>query len=568
MAAFPNNNQLDVAFFPQTGILVQLQERQADLETSLLLTKSNLTLALSNTEMLEEALQRADSMKGKDVGWRRWSDREGLLKRTQASVSNFPGDPTGRISEDGSETSKRHTYQGMHENNSSESDHRIPPKSQPEVPSPNTLPSLLPASTSTAPPSRTPNATPPPAGDGGFFSRLRFGKANASSSNILESSTTTSRFATASLPALATSLDAVPAAPAPTESPRDALLAAEKKRTAELEKLLECERKAKADIIAEKAGIETELESLSTALFEEANKMVVAERIKRAEAEEELKIANDEKEALRSALRIVESENKAGRSTISRSLLEPLDMPSRSSLSSLSGANLRTRRIGDASTDSIDSQANVTAVSAGPDDTTSSEADDFVLLDQGTPTATSSRTDNNKETSPAPPLPLRLTSPPLSTPTDTNPETEPEPGEREGAVIPSAENEIPQIKTTLLTPSPSSPVTPSRSKLSIPPSPSLSSPSRYSPSPSSPSPSFQRDPTSGVIVSRVPLSSRVAAARQAFEAGGGDGTIRKVKPRRSSPPPPVKIPGHIPRLPTPKPARSASTTSVKEDGKI
>lgn len=101
---------------------------------------------------------------------------------------------------------------------------------------------------------------------------------------------------------------AVSTSPEPVVDPRDALLMTEKQRTAELQKLLENERKAKADVIAKKANIETELETLSSALFEEANKTIAAERIK-LEAEEELKIANDEKEALQSTLRLIESEN-------------------------------------------------------------------------------------------------------------------------------------------------------------------------------------------------------------------------------------------------------------------
>lgn len=55
------------------------------------------------------------------------------------------------------------------------------------------------------------------------------------------------------------------------EDPRDALLAAEKKRIEELTNLLESERKAKTDAINEKSSIELELEGLSAALFEEVS---------------------------------------------------------------------------------------------------------------------------------------------------------------------------------------------------------------------------------------------------------------------------------------------------------
>ncbi|KAG5735668.1 hypothetical protein E4T56_gene19, partial [Termitomyces sp. T112] len=53
-------------------------------------------------------------------------------------------------------------------------------------------------------------------------------------------------------------------------------------------------------------ALEAELESLSQALFEEANNMVATERIRLADIEEELREAKLEKEALRSALRLLE----------------------------------------------------------------------------------------------------------------------------------------------------------------------------------------------------------------------------------------------------------------------
>jgi len=66
----------------------------------------------------------------------------------------------------------------------------------------------------------------------------------------------------------------------------------------------------KFEILAgEKAALEAELESLSQALFEEANKMVATERIKLAEADDELQSTIQEKEALKSALKLIEKEN-------------------------------------------------------------------------------------------------------------------------------------------------------------------------------------------------------------------------------------------------------------------
>lgn len=258
--------------------MIQLQEAQAELQTSLLVTKSNLTLALSNTEMLEEALQRVDSMKGKDLGWRRWSDREGLLKRSQtvagSSLSNEPTTP-GIVSDDGSESAKRHTHHGATGDgrSSSEIDRRPPYRSHSDMPSPHpqypaaTTPN---ASSATAPPSRAATPTPPPAAsEGGFFSKFRFGKVNASSSHLPDSTGRSAPLANASLPALALSLEEAVASSPIVEYQRDVLLSAEKKRTEELKKQLEDERKAKAEALAEKESMEVELEGLSAALFEE-----------------------------------------------------------------------------------------------------------------------------------------------------------------------------------------------------------------------------------------------------------------------------------------------------------
>ena len=93
--------------------------------------------------------------------------------------------------------------------------------------------------------------------------------------------------------------------------------------TAELDK----EKKAHAAAVTAKDALEAELESLSQALFEEvskvhfvvfvglltfvqANKMVATERMKLADTEEELREAQAEKEALRSALKLLEQQRR------------------------------------------------------------------------------------------------------------------------------------------------------------------------------------------------------------------------------------------------------------------
>jgi hypothetical protein len=56
--------------------------------------------------------------------------------------------------------------------------------------------------------------------------------------------------------------------------------------------------------------------------------MVAEERMKRAESEEELKEAHLEKEALRSALKLIERENRALRSSSIQGHLHAEDIPS------------------------------------------------------------------------------------------------------------------------------------------------------------------------------------------------------------------------------------------------
>ena len=124
------------------------------------------------------------------------------------------------------------------------------------------------------------------------------------------------------------------------------------------------------------------------------------------------------------------------------------------------------------------------------------------------PVKTPSHKDDSNEAF-VPALPPQLTSSQPRTPTvlpDLDSETKLETnGQGTSAATTPSTNERPQIKATL-PPSSLSPTIPSRSKLSIPPSPSPSSPSRYSPSNLSPSPVSQRDPATSAVVSCMPLS--------------------------------------------------------------
>ncbi|GJE92845.1 hypothetical protein PsYK624_090030 [Phanerochaete sordida] len=222
---------------------------QTDLHTELTLAKSNLQLALANNEMLEDALKR-DGGHSKDVGWRRWSAKEQRERELADS-----------------------RRQSMESNAS---------QPEPNAPSP-VAPSPLPATA-----------------EGRFF-KFRFGNQSvpvAGSPRIPSSATPTSTSTVNGASAAAHLTSASLPSLVPT---RD-----KEKELEEILAQLEKERKAHKAAQAAKEQLEAELESLSQALFEEANKMVAAERMKLAEAEEELKEARAEKDALRSALKLVE----------------------------------------------------------------------------------------------------------------------------------------------------------------------------------------------------------------------------------------------------------------------
>lgn len=279
-------------------MLNRLQEAQTELQTTLTVTKSNLTLALSNTEMLEEALQRADSAKGKDVGWRRWSDRELLLKQSTAGSSR-PRTSNGadlKSSTNGATQSLNTLTEPptpTPDSTFSTDSMPIPTTAPPHPPvrSQSELTPSVPYSASLAPPSLgTPIRSSAPS-EGGFFNKLRFGVARTATPP--PTTTSTSHLTSASLPALSASLEdltpineaaaigspidgnalesakAAASAAEVRAAERETALAREKERVAALEVMLEAEKKAKSELSTQKTEIENELESLSAALFEE-----------------------------------------------------------------------------------------------------------------------------------------------------------------------------------------------------------------------------------------------------------------------------------------------------------
>ncbi|KAI0358716.1 hypothetical protein OH77DRAFT_1209569 [Trametes cingulata] len=261
-----------------TSMLREAYKAQTDLQTELTLAKSNLQLALANNEMLEDALRR-DPGSSRDVGWRRMSAREQSLK-AEAEADR-------RRSTD-SLTSAEHSPTLPH-------------------PSPGAEHSPMPPRSATAP-------SPAPSAENRFF-RFRFGNGSTSSASHPSSprmsgtqspSLNGSHLTSASLPSLVPAKDY-------------------EKELEELHQQLEKERKAHKAADEAKAALEAELESLSQALFEEANKMVATERMKRAETEEALREAREQGEALKNVLRLVERDS--ARASTSSDASRPAEPP-------------------------------------------------------------------------------------------------------------------------------------------------------------------------------------------------------------------------------------------------
>ncbi|KAG2342823.1 hypothetical protein BDR05DRAFT_963619 [Suillus weaverae] len=243
-----------------SSLLKIAYKAQAELETSLSVAKSNLQLMMSNNEMLEEALKRETPCSAKDVGWRRWSAREAQNMQRVSEEEHRRSLDYGPLNESGAPSHPTNT------------------------------PSIIVNGTELPPttPSPATSSTTSQHNQEGRFFRFRFnsGSKPPAVHSIQHHS---SHLTSPSLPTLVAST--------------------REKELLELQEQLERERLAHTLATAEKAAIEAELESLSQALFEEANKMVATERVKRAETEEELQEVRLEKDALKEALRLIEGEN-------------------------------------------------------------------------------------------------------------------------------------------------------------------------------------------------------------------------------------------------------------------
>ncbi|KAG8778992.1 hypothetical protein FRC16_003547 [Serendipita sp. 398] len=228
---------------------------QTDLENTLTVTRSNLALALSNNEMLEEALKRDASGRRVDVGWNRSTGTPSPMSGTPMHYQHSPQPPLQK-----GETG---FFKFLRGNNS--------------VSSPRHMQSDSTGSARLHTPNSSIDGAAPPSS---AFSRAQSGLMSPSMPSLHVTSPTASNA----------------------------------RREEELAHALQKERASTSKALMEKQKLEEELESLSQALFEEANRMVSTERRQRAQVEEELQIVRQEREALKGALRIVEGENATLRS--------------------------------------------------------------------------------------------------------------------------------------------------------------------------------------------------------------------------------------------------------------
>jgi hypothetical protein len=215
----------------QCETLKSSYQTTTDLETQLTLAESNLKLALANNEMLEDALKNTSSSLSKDVGWRRSSrDTAHLQSGSSPVVVQLPASQSHYASIDESET------QGVVDSSGSDRD------------------------------SPAPSPAPAPQTDSRFF-RFRFTGSGRSTPTLLPNSP----------PLTSRTQHANPAAGHLTSASLPSLIAPPPVANNELEGVREqlLVEKSKSEKLArEKTDLESELESLSQALFEEVRDFI------------------------------------------------------------------------------------------------------------------------------------------------------------------------------------------------------------------------------------------------------------------------------------------------------
>ncbi|KDN35403.1 hypothetical protein RSAG8_11624, partial [Rhizoctonia solani AG-8 WAC10335] len=292
-----------------TARISTLEPQLTELQTSLTLTQSNLTLAMANTEMLEDALKH--NSHARDVGWRRSDSTASRLGRPPANSLSYS---TSSVTSNGS-IDEHGTKIVVH-------------APSPQSPPPRTATTTL-------------NGQAP--GESRFF-RFRFGSKTPSPTAAVHQANkaaspppSVTHLTSASLPSLGLAIEEAPPTPPSTTSatstatraPDPELAALEKRlkereeeirakeesiqaRNKELEELkakLEAEKKLSSELEKEKSKVTEEIETLTQSLFEEANKMVSDERRKMAEVEALLRETEEERDAVRGAMKVVEGEN-------------------------------------------------------------------------------------------------------------------------------------------------------------------------------------------------------------------------------------------------------------------
>ncbi|KAF5365878.1 hypothetical protein D9757_011043 [Collybiopsis confluens] len=310
------------------GLLSAAYTAFADLRIELDVTRSNLQMISANNEMLEDALKNLSSQHGtnpRDVGWRRSTPNPGTPSSSSTHVNTLSNEMTSS-SGAGTPLSPVSNPPSSPPLSASESSQAMPPPppSSSFVPMGNTSQQLPPSLSSAAPPPPV-----PPPQESRFF-RFRFNSASSSSGNHNHTVSSSSNSSRPQTPVLGNDTQQSPtigyAVPASvlgkhhTASSSSVSLAGAisgyngsdaaattASLTAQLESLRslisnstselsilrtqlasEKSQREKASlraeqVVKEKEALEGELESLSQALFEEANNMVASERKMRAE---------------------------------------------------------------------------------------------------------------------------------------------------------------------------------------------------------------------------------------------------------------------------------------------
>ncbi|KAJ7502634.1 hypothetical protein B0H11DRAFT_645317 [Mycena galericulata] len=283
-------------------LLSEAYKSTAELELQLNVAKSNLQLVIANNEMLEEALKSGGGG-GRDVGWRRAS---GTASGSSRSGSGDAGAGDHPVSLDGSAPVGGGSGNGSPNPNSSSNANGSPTDGT---------------------------------GNSRFFKTFFNGRPGTPTLTQQQQQQQQHQQAQAhltspSLPSLqgGAEEEALSAALQAARAGAQRARAEAERAKSEAERAKGEAERARRD----KAALEGEIEALSQALFEEANRMVASERKRRAEVEgelarmrpladelkrareevrgaretrEELREVMEEKNALRSALRLVEGEN-------------------------------------------------------------------------------------------------------------------------------------------------------------------------------------------------------------------------------------------------------------------